>query len=62
MEITTSRSFALSTWVLFISLVQSVNSAQYVNTTHLLPSSNCFVGSSSPAPAFVLVPFTRMYT
>ena len=35
LSITTSRSVAFSTCVLFISLIQSVNSAQFLNNTCL---------------------------
>ena len=35
MDITTSRSFALYIWVLFISFMQSVNGAQFLNITSL---------------------------
>ena len=53
-------SLALSTCVLFISLIQLVNGAQFLNTTFLL-----VLFSSGPATAVLLtaiVPLTRPYT
>ena len=39
--ITTSKYFALSTWVLFILLMQSVNGALILNNTALFVSYAC---------------------
>ena len=54
--ITTWMSLALSVCVLFISLMQSVNGAQFLHT-------NCILLFSSPAAtsATVIVPITRIY-
>ena len=48
-------SLALSTCVLFISLMQLVNGAQFLNATPLSLSSACLVAASAPAPV-VIVP------
>ena len=47
--------------VLFIPFMHLANGAQFLNITPLFLSSNCFAASSSPAPVFVIVPFTSMY-
>ena len=60
--ITTLRYFALSTWVLFISLTQSVNGAQFVNITPLFLSSTCLAAASVPAPVLVILHLTSIYT
>ena len=54
-------SLALSTCVLFISLIQLVNGAQFLNTTPLSLSSACLAAALSPAPAIVIVPLTKIY-
>ena len=54
-------SLALSTCVLFISLIQLVNGAQFLNTTPLSLSSACQAAASSPAPVIVIVPLTKIY-
>ena len=53
--------FALTVWVLFISLMQSVNGAQFLNITPLFLSFNPFAASFAPAPVIVTVPLTSMY-
>ena len=43
-------SLALPTCVLFISLMQVINGAQFLNATPLSLSSACLAAASSPAP------------
>ena len=57
---TTAMSFALSTWALFISLMQAVNHAETLYATCLLLASVYYAATSSPAPVIVMVPFTNM--
>ena len=52
-------SLALSTSVLFISLMQLVKGAQFLNVTPLSLSSACLAVVSAPAPVIVIVPLTR---
>ena len=47
-------SLALSTCVLFISLMQLVNGVQFLNATPL--SSACLAAASAPAPVIAIVP------
>ena len=47
--------------VLFVSLLQLINGAQFLNITPLSLSSACPAAASSPAPAIVIVPLTSMY-
>ena len=54
-------SLALPTCVLFISLMQLVNGAQFLNATPLSVSSACLAAASTPSPAIVIVPLTRIY-
>ena len=54
-------SLALSTCVLFISLMQLVKAAQFLNPTPLSLSSACLAAASAPAPLIVIVPLTRMH-
>ena len=54
-------SLALSICVLLISLMQLIKGAQFLNATPLSLSSACLAAASSPAPAFVVVPLTRIY-
>ena len=54
-------SLALPTCVLFISLMQLVNGAQFLNATPLSVSSACLAAASAPSPAIVIVPLTRIY-
>ena len=51
-------SLALSICVLFISLIESVNGAQFLNTTSLFQ-----LFGAAPVPLFgtVIVPLTAMY-
>ena len=51
-------SLALSTSVLFISLMQLVKGAQFLNVTPLSLSSACLAVVSAPAPV-IIVPLTR---
>ena len=53
-------SLALSTCVLFISLMQLVNGVQFLNATPLSLSSACLAAASAPAPVIAIVPLTRM--
>ena len=48
-------SLALSTCVLFISLMQLVKGAQFLNATPLSLSSACLAAASAPAPLIVIV-------
>ena len=61
-DITTSRAFPVSTWVLFIWLTQSINGAQHLNVTPLFISPICFAESSAHAPAFVIIYVPSIYT
>ena len=57
-----SISLALSICALFISLMQLVNGAQFLNATPLPVSSACLPVALSPAPVIVIFPLTRIYT
>ena len=59
--ITISISSALSIFVLFISILQLVNGAQFLNITPLFFSSPRLDAASSPAPLIVIVPLTSIY-
>ena len=54
-------SLALSTCVLFISLMQLVNGVQFLNVTPLSLSSSCLAAASAPLPVIVIFPLTRIY-
>ena len=67
-------SLALSTCILFISLMQLVNGAQFLNATPLslssacLASNNCAAvlglsgsGSGPAFPVIIIFPLTRIY-
>ena len=58
MFITTSMSLALSICVLFVSLIQPVNGAQFLNTSSLFL---LFGAASVPVFGTVIVPLTAMY-
>ena len=58
MGITIEMSLALSTCVLFISLMQSVNGVQYLNIAFIFL---LFVDAVVPAFATVIVPLTIKY-
>ena len=58
--ITISISLALSNSVLFISLLQLVNGARFLNITPLFLSSACLHAVSSSAPVVVILPLTTM--
>ena len=62
MSITASRSFGLSIYVLFISLIQLVNGAQFLNITSLSLSSACLAPALSPTPLIVILSLTSMYS
>ena len=54
-------SLTLSTCVLLISLMQSLNGAQFLNATPLSLLSACLVAASDATPAIVIFPLTRIY-
>ena len=54
-------SLALCISVLFISLLQLINGAQFLNITPLFLSSACIVAASSPASAIAFVLLTSMF-
>ena len=54
-------SLALSTCVLFISLMQIIKGAQFLNATPLSLSSACLAAALSPSPVIVILPLTRIY-
>ena len=54
-------SLALSICVLFISLIQLIEEAQFLNDTPLPYSSARLATSSAPLPLIVIVPLTRIY-
>ena len=53
--------FTLSIWLLFISLMQPVNGAQFLNIATLFFSSKRFAASSAPAPSIVTVSLWSTY-
>ena len=54
-------SLALSTGVLFISLMQLVKGAQFLNATSFSLSSAYLAATSAPVPLIVIFPLTRIY-
>ena len=54
-------SLALSICVLFISLMQLIKRAQFLNATPLSLSSAHLAASSAPLPLITVVPLTRIY-
>ena len=54
-------SLALAIFVLFISVLQLINGARFLNTTLLSLSSTCLAAASAPAPGIVILPLTSMY-
>ena len=54
-------SLALSICVLFISLMQLVNGAQFLNATPLSLSSARLAAALSAAPVIFTFPLTRIY-
>ena len=52
-------SLALSTCVLFISLMQLVNGAQFLNATPLSLSPACLAAASAPLPVIAIFPLTE---
>ena len=61
MDITISVSFALSTCVLFISLMQLVNGTQFLNAKPLSLSSAFLAAASAPSPVIVIFPLRKIY-
>ena len=59
--IITSISLALSISVLFISLLQLVNGAQFLNITPLFFPSSHLAAGATPAPVIVILPLTSMF-
>ena len=59
-DITTSRSFALSSCVLFISFIQLVNGAQSLNIAFLLFLPACLARAVAPDLITVMVALTSM--
>ena len=51
----------MSTCVLFISLMQLINGAQFLNDAPLSLSYACLAAASAPSPAIVIVHLTRIY-
>ena len=54
-------SLALSICVLFISLIQLIKGAQFLNDAPLSLSSPCLAAASAPLPLIVNVLLTRIY-
>ena len=54
-------SLALSMCVLFISLMQLIKGAQFLNAAPLSLPSACLAAASAPLPLIVIVPLTRIY-
>ena len=54
-------SLALPICVLFISLIQLIKGAQFLNDTPLSLSSACLATASAPLKLIVIVPLTRIY-
>ena len=54
-------SLALSICVLFLSLMQLIKGAQFLNDTPLSLSSACLAAASAPLPIIVIVALTRIY-
>ena len=59
--ITISISLALSISVLFISLLQLINRAQFLNITPLFISFACLAAASAPAPVIAILLLTSIY-
>ena len=60
-DITTSKYFALSTYVLFISVMQLIRGAQSLNNVCLFILSICLPASVASAPTTVMFPLTSIY-
>ena len=60
-DITTSKYFALSTYVLFISVVQLIRGAQSLNNVCLLFLYICLPASVASDPTTVMSPLTSIY-
>ena len=61
-DIAKSRSFSLSTYVLFISVIQLVCGVQHLNIACLLFLFICLAATATPASTTVMVPLANMYT
>ena len=56
-----SISLALSISLLFISLLQLINGAQFLNITPLFLLSACLAVASAPAPVIVFLTLASIY-
>ena len=54
-------SLALLISMLFISPLQLINGAQFLNITPLFPSSYCLFAAVSPASVIFVLPLTSIY-
>ena len=54
-------SLALYIYILFISVLQLINGAQFLNITSLFLSSTCLAASSAPASGIVILPLKIVY-
>ena len=54
-------SLGLSICVLFISLMQLLNGAQFLNATPLSLSPTCLAAASFPVPVIVIFPLAKIY-
>ena len=54
-------SLALSVSILFISLLQLINGAQFLNVTPSFLSSSSLPGASYLAPVVIIFPLTTIY-
>ena len=52
---------ALSTCVLFISLMQLVNGAKFLNATPISLSSSCLAAVSSHSLVIIIFPLTKIH-
>ena len=60
-DIATSVCFILPICELFFSLIQLVNSVQFLNITFLSLLSSYLAAASAPTPVIVMVPLTNMH-
>ena len=56
-----TKSFLLSVRVLFTSLMQSLNGAEFLNTSSLSLSSACLAAWSASIPAVIMIPLTSVH-
>ena len=54
------RYFALSTWVLFNSVIQLINGVQFLNITPLFLSPDCLALPLSHVPVIFILPLTNI--